>query len=120
MRDGVHRERDAILHPHFAHQLGDVGFHRALFNAQSRPDLLVGTAGHQHLQHFFFRSESAMRFCTPTLRINLATWAFTVRSSMPRAAPISLLERPATSISSTSFSRSVKVTRPAGKMRPGE
>src|SRR5256885_7048932 len=65
-------------------------------------------------------TESAMRFCTPTLRINLATCAFTVRSSMPRAEPISLLERPATSISSTSFSRSVKVTRPAGNMRPGE
>src|SRR5438309_9502690 len=65
-------------------------------------------------------TESAIRFCTPTLRINLATCAFTVRSSMPRAAPISLLERPATSISRTSFSRSVKVTRPAGKIRPGD
>src|SRR5438045_3067621 len=35
--------------------------------------------------------ESAMRFGTPTLRINLATWALTVRSSMPRAEPLSLL-----------------------------
>src|SRR6266550_1335332 len=65
-------------------------------------------------------TDSAIRFCTPTLRISLATWAFTVRSSIPRAEPISLFERPATSISSTSFSRSVKATRPAGKMRPGE
>src|SRR5208283_5675385 len=65
-------------------------------------------------------TESAMRFCTPTLRISFATCAFTVRSSMPRAEPISLLERPATSISSTSFSRSVKVMRPAGKIRPGD
>src|SRR5215831_10512672 len=64
-------------------------------------------------------TDRAIRFCTPTLRMNLATWAFTVRSSIPRAAPISLLERPATSISRTSFSRSVNVTRPAGKMRPG-
>src|SRR5215472_16256750 len=65
-------------------------------------------------------TDSAMRFCTPTLRINFATCALTVRSSMPSAAPISLLERPATSISSTSFSRSVKVTRPAGKILPGD
>jgi len=27
-------------------------------------------------------------FCTPTLRISLATWALTVRSSMPRTEPI--------------------------------
>src|ERR1700758_2560885 len=65
-------------------------------------------------------TDNAIRFCTPTFRMSLATWAFTVRSSMPSAAPISLLERPATSISRTSFSRSVNVTRPAGKMRPGE
>src|SRR5208282_5488616 len=65
-------------------------------------------------------TESAMRFCTPTLRISLVTCAFTVRSFMPRAEPISLLERPATSISRTSFSRSVKVIRPAGKIRPGD
>src|SRR5438309_6356756 len=64
-------------------------------------------------------TESAIRFCTPTLRISLATCAFTVRSSIPRAEPISLLERPATNISRTSFSRSVKVMRPAGKIRPG-
>src|SRR3954465_10722458 len=65
-------------------------------------------------------TDSAIRFCTPTLRISLATCAFTVRSSMPSADPISLLERPATSISRTSFSRSVKVTRPAGKILPGD
>src|SRR5690242_1742436 len=65
-------------------------------------------------------TDKAMRFCTPTFRINLATCAFTVRSSMPRAEPISLFDRPATSISKTSFSRSVKVTRPAGKILPGE
>ena len=28
-------------------------------------------------------TDNAMRFCTPTLRISLATWAFTVRSSIP-------------------------------------
>ena len=49
-------------------------------------------------------TESAMRFCTPTLRISLATWAFTVRSSMPSTEPISLFERPVTSSSSTPFS----------------
>ena len=64
-------------------------------------------------------TDKAIRFCTPTLRINFATCAFTVRSSIPSEAPISLLDRPATSISSTSFSRSVNVTRPAGKIRPG-
>src|SRR5205807_10160579 len=64
-------------------------------------------------------TESAIRFCTPTLRISLATWALTVRSLMPSGAPISLFDWPATSISKTSFSRSVKVTRPAGKMGPG-
>ena len=41
-------------------------------------------------------TESAMRFCTPTFRISFATWAFTVRSLMPRGNPISLLERPKT------------------------
>src|SRR5436190_15589341 len=65
-------------------------------------------------------TDSAMRFWTPTLRISLATCAFTVRSSIPKADPISLFERPATSISRTSFSRSVKVTRPFGKILPGE
>src|SRR5438552_14159715 len=65
-------------------------------------------------------TDRAIRFWTPTLRISLATCAFTVRSSIPRAEPISLLERPATSISKTSFSRSVKETRPLGKMRPGD
>src|SRR6266849_3032553 len=64
--------------------------------------------------------ESATRFCTPFLRSSLATWAFTVRSWMPNVAPISLFDRPPTSISKTSFSRSVKLTRPAGKRRPGE
>src|SRR5258708_3711468 len=64
-------------------------------------------------------TESAIRFCTPTLRMSLATWAFTVRSSMPSTEPISLLDRPTTRSSSTSFSRSVKVTLPAGKMRSG-
>src|ERR1700686_5904126 len=65
-------------------------------------------------------TESAMRFCTPTLRMSLATWAFTVRSSIPSTEPISLLERPTTRSSSTSFSRSVNVTLPAGKIRPGD
>lgn len=34
MCDGMHRERDAVLHPDLAHQLGDVGFDRALLDAQ--------------------------------------------------------------------------------------
>src|SRR5258707_6013167 len=63
------------------------------------------------------RNERARRFCTPSFRIILATWAFTVRSPMPRGDPISLLERPTTSNSRTSFSRSVKLTRPAGEGR---
>jgi hypothetical protein len=32
MRDGMHRERNAILHAHFAHQLGHVRLYGALFN----------------------------------------------------------------------------------------
>src|SRR5258708_9675725 len=63
-------------------------------------------------------TESAIRFCTPTLRMSLATSAFTVRSSMPSTEPISLLDRPTTRSSSTSFSRSVKVTLPAAYMAP--
>src|SRR6266478_9240977 len=65
-------------------------------------------------------TESARRLCTPFLRISLAMWAFTVRSSMPSAAPISLFDRPPTSNSKTSFSRAVKTVRPAGKKRPGD
>ena len=61
-------------------------------------------------------TDRAMRFCTPTLRISLATCAFTVRSSIPNTEPISLFERPTTSISRTSFSRSVNATRPAGNL----
>src|SRR5882762_6909628 len=38
---------------------------------------------------------------------------------MPSTEPISLLERPTTSISRTSFSRSVNATRPAGNTLPG-
>jgi|ERR1700726_4433608 hypothetical protein len=60
--------------------------------------------------------ESAMRFGTPTWRINLATCDLTVRSSMPSAQPISLLDLPTTSISSTCFSRAVKAS-PVGRMR---
>ena len=32
MRDRVHRQRDPILHAHFAHQLRHVSLHRALFD----------------------------------------------------------------------------------------
>src|SRR5215471_19014022 len=35
-------------------------------------------------------TDRAIRFCTPTLRMSLATWALTVRSSMPSTEPISL------------------------------
>jgi hypothetical protein len=45
-------------------------------------------------------------------RISFATCAFTVRSSIPRGTAISLFDRPATSISSTSRSRFVKSARP--------
>jgi hypothetical protein len=55
-------------------------------------------------------TESERRFFTQFFCISLAMWAFTVRSSMPNNAPISLFDRPPTSISKTSFSRSVKLT----------
>src|SRR3989442_1535117 len=60
---------------------------------------------------------SATRFSTPTLRISLATCALTVRSSMPNGVPISLLDRPSTSMFKTCVSRSVKATWPVGKLR---
>src|SRR5437660_8801688 len=63
---------------------------------------------------------SATRFSTPTLRINLATCALTVRSPMPSGVPISLLDRPSTSIFKTCVSRSVKATWSVGKIRRGE
>ena len=66
-------------------------------------------------------TDSAILFCTPTLRINFATWAFTGAFfnsqlsteflywiGLPPASPALL------------FSRSVKVTRPAGKIRQPE
>src|SRR5437773_9406504 len=62
---------------------------------------------------------SATRFSTPTLRISLATCALTVRSLMPSGAPISLFDRPSTSIFKTCFSWSVKATWSAGKIRRG-
>src|ERR1019366_4082799 len=43
-------------------------------------------------------TDSSMRLCTPTLRIIFAMCAFTVRSTIPRGSPISLLERPATNL----------------------
>src|SRR5215470_16310063 len=54
MRDGMHREGDTVLHAYFAHQLRDVSLYGALLNAQRGSDFLVGTAGHQHFQDFFF------------------------------------------------------------------
>jgi len=63
---------------------------------------------------------SATRFSTPTLRISLATCALTVRSLMPNGTPISLLDRPSTSIFKTCVSRSVKATWSVGKIRRGE
>ena len=32
MRDGMYRKRKAIVYTTLAHQLGDMGFHRALFD----------------------------------------------------------------------------------------
>ncbi|SRR5260370_38119630 len=87
------------------------------------------SAGDMYFQSYFEEvtsecviawTDNAMRFCTPTLRISFATCAFTVRSSIPSTAPISLFDLPTTSSSRTSFSRSVNVTLPAGKIRPGD
>ena len=52
MRDGVHRERDAVLHSNLAHELGYMGLHGALFDTQHRADLLVRAAHHQQFEHF--------------------------------------------------------------------
>src|ERR1041384_3195191 len=54
MRDGMDREGDAVLHTHLTHQLSHMGFHRAFFNPQRRPDLLVGASGDQHLENVAF------------------------------------------------------------------
>src|SRR5882762_1773072 len=52
MCNRVHRQRNPVLHPDFTHQLGDVGLHRALFNAQGGPNFFVRTPGDQHLENF--------------------------------------------------------------------
>src|SRR5450755_500281 len=54
MRDGVDRERDAVLHADFAHQFCYVSLHRALFDAEGGADFFVGAARNQHLEDFFF------------------------------------------------------------------
>ena len=54
MSDGVDREGDAVLDADFAHQLGDVRFDGALFDAQGGADFLVGASGDQHFENFFF------------------------------------------------------------------
>ena len=48
----MNRERDTILHADFPQQLGYMSFHRTLFNAEGRPDFLVGAARDQQLQDF--------------------------------------------------------------------
>src|SRR5208337_4255086 len=54
MRDGMDGEGDAVLHADFAHELRDVSFNGALFDAEGGADLFVGAAGNQHLQNFLF------------------------------------------------------------------
>src|SRR6266478_3667568 len=49
---GVNRERDAILHADFPQQLGHMGFHCTLANAEGRPDFLFGPARDQQFQYF--------------------------------------------------------------------
>src|SRR5579872_7245101 len=56
-------------------------------------------------------TDNATRLSTPTLRMSFDTCAFTVLSSMPNGALISLLERPVTNIPKISFSRSVSGLR---------
>ena len=109
MCDGVDRQRDPVLDADFTHQLGDVGnctgkdarapklifleYKKALAFTSALPN--AGLVDPE--TYFAVTSEcvmawtdSAIRFWTPTLRISLATWALTVRSSMPNADPISL------------------------------
>ena len=52
MRNGMYRESDTILHADLPQQLSYVGFHRALFNPEGRPDFLVGAARDQQFQDF--------------------------------------------------------------------
>ena len=54
MRDSMNRECDPVLYSNLSHQLRYVGLYRTFFDAQGRADFLVGTAGNQHLQYFFF------------------------------------------------------------------
>src|SRR5713101_5496771 len=49
---GVNRERYTILHADFPQQLGHMGFHCALPDAEGRPDFLVRSARHQQFQDF--------------------------------------------------------------------
>src|SRR5205814_2346339 len=53
MSDCVNGERNPVLHTNFAHQLGDVGLHRTLFDSEDGADFLIGSAGYQELQNFF-------------------------------------------------------------------
>src|ERR1700733_12226701 len=64
-------------------------------------------------------TDSSMQLCIPSLRIIVAMWALTVRSTMPSGKPISLLESPVTNIFKTCFSRSVMASLPLARIRFG-
>src|SRR5437879_12147378 len=50
----MYRKRNPVLHTYFTHQLGHMGFHRALLDSERGADFLVGAPGDQHFQNFFF------------------------------------------------------------------
>src|SRR5215831_8674843 len=54
MGDGMHGQSDSVLDPYLTHELGDMSLYRTFFDAQYRADLLVGAAGYEELEHFFF------------------------------------------------------------------
>src|ERR1035441_10664080 len=54
MSNCMHRECDAILHAHLAHQLANKRLHRSFFDSKSGSDFLVCVPGNKQFQHFLF------------------------------------------------------------------
>src|SRR5260370_182061 len=61
MRNGMYRKRKAILETSLAHQLGNVGFHRALFDASCAANFLVRSPSPKHVQNPFLADGKGRR-----------------------------------------------------------
>src|SRR6476660_5430868 len=61
MRDGVNRKSDPVLHSDLAHQFGNMGLNRTLFDTEGGADFLVGADGNQHFQYFLLPNIESTR-----------------------------------------------------------